>query len=599
MKEHKRLGFPSILAISIFAAAAFLLILLGIAGSLNHTSVLKIRPGGNVVRVNDYTVHEVNQEDAPTGKVEEYRFTIGKPPAHGTCLTFYLEQQYAQVYLDGTCIYSLEPSGDLPMVKTTGNHWVDIPLYPEDTGKEVSIAITPVYESARGREVAFLMGPEHLVLKGCLQEDLPVLIVSVLVVFTGLILSCIAVYLQISYKEGKRLLALGCFSILLGVCRFANTRFMMLLLPEKTAFLFFLSAAAMMSGMIPLMMYQRQKVNERFINGYTFFLALLCISAALSQLLGWAEIRAFVPVIYGTIIAGLLIVFGIRFYRMRKSHSEWGADSDMIALAVLAVGALLDGYNYYTQHTSSRLVYMMAAFLFYIIFYIITGVISFMDIYTRQQLLLADQKTQLIQSRTAAMMGQIRSHFVFNILNAISGMCKYDPQRADQTVVCFARYLRTNIDIMQDDHPVSFRTALKHLEDYIALEQIRFGDKIQFIKEIEAEDFLMPSMILQPIVENAIKHGLMPKASGGTITLRTCRESGEIRISIHDDGVGFDTESAGRQQSVALKNVQLRLQYIANGKLDVESTPGEGTTVTVSMPFQAAAAVAIRSDGED
>ncbi len=597
MKEQKSFGRSNIFTILLFAAAAFLLILFGIVGSLHPTSVLKIRPDGDVVQVNDYTVHETEQEDAPVGVVEEYRFTIGKTPAHGTCLTFYLEHQYAQVYLDGTCIYSLEPSGDFPMGRTTGNRWVTIPLYPGDAGKEVSVAITPVYESSRGREVAFLMGPAYLILKNCLQKELPVLITSVLAVFTGLVISCIAVYLQASHKKGKQLLALGCLSILLGVCRFTNTRFISFLLPEKAVLLFFLSTAAMLLGMIPLMVYQREKANEPLINGYTFFLVLLCTGAALLQLFGKAEMRTFFPVIYGTIIVGLLAIFGTRAFRMRKSRGKWSAEPGLIALAALVVGALLDGYGYYVRHTTSRLVYMMIAFLFYTIFYIIAGVIDFMAGYTRQQQLLADQKVELIQSRTAAMMGQIRSHFVFNILNAISGMCKYDPQKADQTVVCFARYLRTNIDIMQDDQPVSFRTALKHLEDYVALEQIRFGDKIRFVKEVETENFLMPSMILQPIVENAIKHGLMPKPAGGTITLRTWRESGGVRISVHDDGVGFDTEAAGRQQSVALKNVQLRLEYIVSGKLEIESAPGCGTTVTVSMPFQAAAA--IRSDGED
>lgn len=78
------------------------------------------------------------------------------------------------------------------------------------------------------------------------------------------------------------------------------------------------------------------------------------------------------------------------------------------------------------------------------------------------------------------MMSQIRSHFVFNILNAISGMCKCDPQKADDTIVCFARYLRNNIDIMEDDKNIPFTTELRQLEDYIMLEQVRFSDKLEF-----------------------------------------------------------------------------------------------------------------------
>ena len=182
------------------------------------------------------------------------------------------------------------------------------------------------------------------------------------------------------------------------------------------------------------------------------------------------------------------------------------------------------------------------------------------------------------------MMSQIRSHFVFNILNAISGMCKYDPEKADNTIVCFARYLRTNINIMEEDGPVPFRTAMQHLEDYVALEQVRFGDRIRFVKDIQVDQFMLPSLILQPLVENSIKYGIKPKPEGGTVTLRTWAEEKQICISVEDDGIGFDVDKMPSSGSVGIKNVRFRLEQIMHGQLDIQSVPGKGTTVTISIP---------------
>ncbi len=194
-------------------------------------------------------------------------------------------------------------------------------------------------------------------------------------------------------------------------------------------------------------------------------------------------------------------------------------------------------------------------------------------------------QSDLQQSRIVLAMSQIRAHFIFNILNAISGMCKYDPEMADATLIRFARYLRGNISVMQEDQPESFAVSLQHLQDYIALEQVRFGDRIRFQTDTPVQDFDLPPLLLQPLVENAIKHGLTPKKDGGTITLRTEESGDRILITIADDGVGFHTSDPGKKDSVGLSNVRFRLEQLVGGQMHIESTPGEGTVVTLSLPI--------------
>jgi LytS/YehU family sensor histidine kinase len=194
-------------------------------------------------------------------------------------------------------------------------------------------------------------------------------------------------------------------------------------------------------------------------------------------------------------------------------------------------------------------------------------------------------KKELKNSRVVLAMSQIRTHFIFNVLNAISGMCLYDPAQANQTVVHFAKYLRGNINVLQDDELIPFRKELEHLEDYIVLEKVRFEDRIQFVKELEVDEFLIPPLVLQPIVENAIKHGLLRTKKGGTIRLTTKREDNYILMQIIDDGAGFDMELPIRAGAVGINNVKFRLEYMIDGKMEIISAPGKGTTANIKMPY--------------
>ena len=194
---------------------------------------------------------------------------------------------------------------------------------------------------------------------------------------------------------------------------------------------------------------------------------------------------------------------------------------------------------------------------------------------------------ELQNSRIVLAASQIRTHFVFNILNAISGMCKYNPEKADDTIIRFARYLRSNIDIMQKDEMISFDRERIHLEDYMELEKIRFGEKLQFVIEAEVTDFYLPALILQPVIENAIYHGIKGKPDGGTIWLKTKRKSGKVIIvQVEDNGVGFSVNEKVRDGSVGLRNVSFRLEHIINGKMEITSKIGEGTKVEITIPYK-------------
>lgn len=555
-----------------------LMLLFYLAMSQN-VQIQRTRPGESYIRIEDYTREELQDTNAPAGVLVEYRFRISEDLDRDCSLAFYTVHQYVEVYFDEECVYSLFPSDDNTMIRTTGSDWVMIPLYREDVGKQVRVVLTPVYENVKNRSVEFLVGSSMAVFKARLKKDLPILVISGLMVLAGLIIIIIGFYGLHTNRYGWESVALGIFSATLGLWRFTDTRFSPLICPDKPVLLFYISMVSLIFCAIPLMMSQKNRMDSRIVGNYCVVAALVNFGQLILQILGVLDIRETLPMTHAMIIVSVLLIG--RMLLMGYPHTtDEHAGLQKWVLIYLAVGAILDLAVYYLRKSSSGLLFTMLALLLYIAYIGIT----FIDSYAQQKKALVEKEQQIVQARVSTMMSQIRSHFVFNILNAISGMCKYDPEKADNTIVCFARYLRTNINIMEEDGPVPFRTAMQHLEDYITLEQVRFGYRIRFVKDIQVDQFMLPSLILQPLVENSIKYGIKPKPEGGTVTLRTWAEEKLIRISVEDDGIGFDVDKMPSSGSVGIKNVRFRLEQIMHGQLDIQSVPGKGTTVTISIP---------------
>lgn len=591
MKKTDKSLLPKI-SISVLVIAGILMLIL--LGSLCSTANVQVQQSGEVgdfYRVREYTFKQEQDADAPGGIRLEYGFAVSQPLAYDSSLVFYTEHKAVEVYLEDSLVYSLKPAEDISFVKTVGSNWVRIPLYREDAGKQIRVVITPAYGSVRGSEVTFLIGSALEIYMDQLRRDMPQLVLSGLTFFVGIGFLCIAGYSLLVNRKGKDLLALGVFAVVLGLWKFSTTAFSSVLIADKPVFLSCLSVAALMVGVLPLVRAMKvwyDETDSRILDGYCIAAAGISIVQLLLQLFGVTDLEELYPVTCGVIIVGVLLIIGNAVFVRIKFPGKYRRFSARDFSWILGAGVLADIVAYNVKGTASGLMFTLVAFLCYAV---VAGVFNHAEQVRMQRenkRLLAEKDQQLVQSRITTMMSQIRSHFVFNILNAISGMCKYDPEKADKTVVRFARYLRANIDIMQDDQAITFHSDLRHVEDYVALEQVRFGDQIQFVTDITVEQFLIPPLILQPIVENAIKHGLTPKPAGGTITLRTWADDSNIYIAVQDDGVGFDPGAMNNDKSVGLKNVRYRLQYTMHGSLNIESTPGKGTTVTISIPREEA-----------
>ena len=193
-------------------------------------------------------------------------------------------------------------------------------------------------------------------------------------------------------------------------------------------------------------------------------------------------------------------------------------------------------------------------------------------------------EAELKESRISIMLSQIQPHFIYNTLGTIERMCLKDPQKAFDLVRNFSLYLRGNFSELDSVAPIRFEEELKHIEYYVNIEKVRFPDmSIEY--DVEATEFVLPALSVQPLVENAIKHGLMRLESGGTVLVCSYETPTHFCVEVKDDGVGFDTSlPIDEKMHVGLRNIRGRLNAMVNGDLILESKPGVGTKAVIMIP---------------
>lgn len=195
---------------------------------------------------------------------------------------------------------------------------------------------------------------------------------------------------------------------------------------------------------------------------------------------------------------------------------------------------------------------------------------------------------ELTEMRIATMLSQIKPHFIYNTLGTIEQFCYEEPEKAANLVHEFSLYLRGNFTELDNSAPIRITQELEHVKHYVWIEQVRFPD-IAIVYDIREEDFLVPALSVQPLVENAIKHGLMGLESGGRVRISTYETKEAYCVEVTDDGVGFeDGVFSDGQPHVGIRNIRERIEAMCNGTLVITSTPGMGTTAVITIPKEVA-----------
>jgi two-component system, LytTR family, sensor kinase len=289
---------------------------------------------------------------------------------------------------------------------------------------------------------------------------------------------------------------------------------------------------------------------------------------------------------------------GKRFWQNICFHV---AASVVVAFFQQAIDALVLprlGYPPGRQFTSFAEAYrwllLVNLHLSLLIYWAVLGIkhaLNYYQLYRERELRAAQLENQLAQARLQVLKTQLHPHFLFNTLNNVSELIYQDPEAAERMIASLSDLLRIALDKL-DVQEVSLHQELEFLKKYLEIEQMRFHDRLQIEMNIAADalDARVPNMILQPLVENAIKHGIAPRAEGGIIEIQATRENGHLHLQVEDNGIGLPfNDATNLHEGVGLSNTRARLRHLYGEQFNFELRPRRpsGLQLDLEIPFKA------------
>ncbi|MDD4291455.1 MAG: histidine kinase [Clostridia bacterium] len=540
---------------------------------------------------------DMNFDIGPEKTALHFRFHLTEDIPVNVCIMYRVYHQYVSIAVNGTVINEYDFASGNSMYNTSGMAFVCFPspgittddvvtVYTYNTADTVDTVFTDFLQSVRyGYSLLFYW--EYY------REGFHSLLLCILLIA----LSVVLIFYYLFNRKRKlsvipEYLVLGLILFFSGLFVFSQLPTVPMLVGYPTLFMV-LRILSLMFLSYSLLVYffltMRSVINV--VMRVETILALISGAVLiLLQIFGVLDLYSALPIIsLAVCIFAATGILGITFdFIVHNSKRSFWL---LLSASILGGALTAEGINYFAELFPSGIVLMCAITIF-----VIVRVIFLSISMNKTAAELRDTEKiqkELAQSRIAVMLSQIRPHFIFNTLNAIADLITEDPLKAEDAVISFSNYLRVKIDSLQDDRPVLFSDELKHIEYYVDIEKLRFENRIRFVEDVKFTDFSLPSLSLQPLVENSIKHGLLPKPEGGTITLSTRKVKNKVLITIEDDGVGFNTKNLRKIQtdsyasllSVGLSNVESRLKYLAQAEMKIVSEPGEGTTISILIPL--------------
>ena len=419
-----------------------------------------------------------------------------------------------------------------------------------------------------------------------LKEQTLSIVLSLAICFLGLFAFTLAgiLYKKVLLKNlTLALLALvgGIYVLTDSVCAFLplwiNDQLLCMMIDEFTSYL--LPVAAFLY----IRQYVKIRLNQIYLNILVIGSCVAAIVGYVMQFVGFADLlhsQSILMTFTDLGVIGSTVVLLYEAFFAKHSDSK----KFLLSISPMILASFFDIINAWL-HLAPGKSMLRIGFLLSIaaqIYFLIIETIQ----HNKEMARIRKMEYDLLQMRISIMASQIQPHFLYNSLTSIAQLCEKNPQQAKKATIEFADYMRHNMNSIKDSKPVPFDVELNHLKTYLSLEKMRFGDDLEIVFDIETTDFMLPSLAVQPLVENAVKHGVGMKEDGGTVTISTREYDDRYEIVVLDDGVGFDTTKKpndGRTH-VGMENVKNRLQTMCNAEVIITSEINKGTVSKIIIP---------------
>lgn len=542
---------------------------------------------------NDWTSFAKYEDIHAAGKKLTIKGHVSEEIPAGDKIMLYIYRLETEVKLNGNVLYSSD--------KSNLTRWENFEC--PGIGLDDEITITMNLLTNRPYEGSYQILLEHLsngsemeLLHKQVKQNLVKIIFCILTFLMGIVtlfISASLLFLQVPQTQGY--LSCGLLMIVGSICSFIDYEYITLIFNNP----FMINVIDFVTQvLIPIILLIYLKL---YISTYKYIKITNCMIVIVSSSLVVYFIRKVVKAVDETECIGILateviIMFLIEGYFLLKdfkANPETRVKRVLVSALLLTGCASLEIIHYIITNIFWIYVFQVGLITFAIIQYLV--LIS----YSKEMIQDAQQKRKLemevVKSQIAVMMSQIQPHFLYNTISGIQVLCTHEPKKAGEALNKFGRFLRANMDSLSTTDRIPFKQEMEHVKDFVYLQQMRLEERLKVNYNIQVEDFTIPALTMQPLVENAIHHGISGKAEGGTVTISTVRGDHQIQIEIVDDGVGFDVAAyeleIKRQKKgtlpmshVGIENIRTRIELQFQGVVTIQSEPGQGTKVKIIIP---------------
>ena len=501
----------------------------------------------------------------------------------GDAIVFRSRMQYAQVYVGERLAYQF-PEQDLIGRELT-SAWNFVRLNETDAGEEIRIVVRSPYARFSGGIGEVYYGDFDDMVTEIISRQSKVYRTSFLTGIVGAVIVLLSVISR-RYHLDSWPISQGILLLFVSFWLCGESRLPSGIVGLEAWHYFAVLSLLFCPVFVAAYLYHRWPDICGKATRILFYICLADVGASLmSEFLGGPDLMELLPVTVSLVTALLGYAMLIHILAARRKKGKF-IRSEIVCLLIIFLAGIVEVVRFYRDSGQVGGV-MRVAILIYSVNLLRISVISlFRRVRENREL-----ARMLRKSRAELMASQIKPHFIYNTLNSIRTLIKIDPEQAQKTVYDFSTYLRSNLENVGERELISFSDELRHINAYLNIEKIRFGERLCVAEDIGTKSFQIPPLSVQPLVENAVKHGLCAKMDGGTVTIRSREEADAYVVEVEDDGIGFDVESIEKRGKVndkfshiGLENIRFRIREIARGRLDIHSRPGEGTKVTVTFP---------------
>ena len=556
--------------------------------------------------------------DAPSGTTFTLSRTLPAKIMPYETLVIRNHHMIVSAYIDGELIYQFPEDGEKLSGTIITDDWCMIPIEEFYANKVITISYATGMSEFAGNITAPILGEDNSIIAALRSKYALPYGLAVGLALIGFMLIVVAAVYTKDFAEKSHLL-LGVVFIVIGI--WFSDRSKMPVFMVGSNIKFFMAFLGLVFAPLLIALY----TGERFIKHNQLVANLMITLDALFAIiilavLGGriAPIHRLVVYVYIAILISIVYALYLMWYyshgkgskqlnRVQLNSSRMEFLSVMLLLAGSFLSVLWDAVSSNNYSSSQRdwtgigniqMVAVMIFAFFQLIILLYNGYYTAIESEATQK--------KLHDSQLQLMMGQIQPHFMFNTLSSIRTLIKIDPDTAYSMTYDFSNYLRANVDNLTNLGGISFDAEVQHIQSYVGIEKVRFGDRLEVDYDLQETGFMVPPLSIQPLVENAIKHGVMKKMDGGKVWLRSYETADSYIVEVEDNGVGIPKEKLdfilghaahpgdveinltgnGSETHVSsgMKNIIMRLDEITKAHLEVTSFEGRGTLMKVTFP---------------